>query len=431
LVVVAADELIEELLRQDMILRARTVLPMVQPAIANGAVVITGKRIKAVGRWQDLARTNSDVSVDLGDVVLMPGLVNAHCHLDYTHMGGQFSPPREFIDWLKSITSTKAQWNAAEYTASWLTGAEMLLRTGTTTVADIEAVPQLLPGVWNSTPLKVISLLEMIGITNRRPPETVLQETLDKTSGLVHKRCSVGLSPHAPYSTVVQLLRMSSEVAKRRRWLLCTHVAESATEFEMFTEATGDMFDWLRRSGREMSDCGLGSPVQHLERCGLLHQNLLATHVNYLARGDANLLGRRRANVVHCPRSHAFFRHDPFPLSRLLRAGVNICLGTDSLASVVKPPRQSIELDMFTEMRLLAERHPSLSASRVLRMATIDGARALGRQKSIGEISPGALADLIALPCRGRTKRLAEAVLEHRGAILASMIDGKWALPPT
>jgi len=403
---------------------------MVQPAIANGAVVIVGKRIKAVGRWQDLARTNSDASVDLGNVVLMPGLINAHCHLDYTHMEGQFSPPREFIDWLKLITTTKAQWDAVEYTASWLAGAQMLLRTGTTTVADIEAVPQLLPGVWNSTPLRVISLLEMIGITNRRPPETVLQETLDKTSGLVHKRCSVGLSPHAPYSTVVELLRRSSEVAKQRRWLLCTHVAESATEFEMFTEAAGDMFDWLRRSGREMSDCGRGSPVRHLERCGLLHQNLLATHVNYLAHGDAKLLGRRRVNVAHCPRSHAFFRHDPFPLRRLTRAGVNICLGTDSLASVIKPPRQSIELDMFEEMRLLAERHPSLSGSRILRMATVDGARALGRQKSIGEISPGALADLIALPCLGRTKRLAEAVLEHRGAIFASMIDGKWALPP-
>jgi len=414
-----------------MILRARIVLPIVKPAILNGAVVVSGKRIKAVGRWRDLAHGKGEKLFDLGDVILMPGLVNAHCHLDYTHMAGQFSPPKLFIDWLKLITTTKAQWNAAEYTDSWLTGAQMLLRTGTTTVADIEAIPQLLPGVWDSTPLRVISLLEMIGITHRRPPETVVRETLDKMSGLVHKRCAVGLSPHAPYSTVVQLLRMSSEAAKRRGWLLCTHVAESATEFAMFTEAAGDMFEWLRRSGREMSDCGLGSPVQHLERCGLLRQNLLAAHANYLARGDVSLLAKRRVHVVHCPRSHAFFRHDPFPLNRLLQAGVNICLGTDSLASVVKPPRQSIELDMFTEMRLLAHRHPSLSAGRILRMATTNGARALGRQGSIGEISPGALADLIVLPCAGGAKGIGEAVLEHKGAVSASMIDGKWALPPS
>jgi cytosine/adenosine deaminase-related metal-dependent hydrolase len=404
---------------------------MVGPALFDGAVVLSGKRIRAVGQWRDLARSNSGASVDLGEVILMPGLVNAHCHLDYTHMGGQISPPRLFIDWLKLITSTKAQWNTEEYTASWLAGAQMLLSNGTTTVVDIEAVPELLPGVWNSTPLRVISLLEMIGITSRRPPEAVLQQTIDKAAGLAHKRCAIGLSPHAPYSTVVELLKTSSEVAKRRRWLVCTHVAESATEFAMFAEAKGDMFEWLRRSGREMSDCGLGSPVRHLERCGLLGRNLLAAHVNYLARGDAALLGERGVNVVHCPRSHAFFRHDPFPFERLARAGVNICLGTDSLASVVKPPRQSIELDMFTEMRVFAQQHPSISPGRIVRMVTVDGARALGRQDSIGKIFPGALADLVTLPFSRRTKRIDEAVLEHQGPVRASMIDGKWAMPPT
>ena len=89
---------------------------------------------------------------DLGEAVLMPGLVNAHCHLDYTHMAGQFTPPRHFSDWLKLITSTKAGWNVSEYKASWLTGARMLLQSGTTTVGDIEAVPELLPAVWEATP---------------------------------------------------------------------------------------------------------------------------------------------------------------------------------------------------------------------------------------------------------------------------------------
>jgi cytosine/adenosine deaminase-related metal-dependent hydrolase len=413
-----------------MILRARIVLPIARPAIRNGAVLISGNRIKAVGPWKDIDRDHGGDTLDLGGVILMPGLVNAHCHLDYTHMGGQFSPDRGFIDWLKLITTTKSQWNAAEYTASWIAGAQMLLRTGTTTVADIEAVPQLLPEVWNSTPLRVISLLEMIGITARRPPEKVLREVLDKISGLAHQRCSIGLSPHAPYSTVVELVRMASDAAKRGRWPVCTHVAESKAEFTMFTEAAGDMFDWLRRSGREMSDCGLGSPVRHLERCGLLRRNLLATHVNYLARGDASLLAKRGVTVVHCPRSHSFFRHDPFPLKRLSAAGVNICLGTDSLATVIKPRKQSIELDMFAEMQVLAEKNPSIPARKILRMATMDGSRALGRQDSIGSISPGAMADLIALKCTGKTNRVHEAVLEHSGPVFSSMINGEWALPP-
>lgn len=413
-----------------MILRARAVLPMVGPAIRDGGVVISGRRIKALGRWRDLPRSRTAKVLDLGEVVLMPGLINAHCHLDYTNMAGQFAVPRDFTDWLKLITTTKAQWSLTDYKQSWLAGAQMLLRTGCTTVADIEAVPQLLPEVWDQTPLRVISLLEMIGITSRRLPETVLEEALNSIARLNHKRCCGGLSPHAPYSTVAQLLRRSAETAQHRGWLLCTHVAESATEFEMFKHGRGQMYEWLRRSGRDMADCGMNSPVQHLERCGLLRKNLLATHVNYLARPDARLLAQSHASVVHCPRSHAYFRHAPFPLKRLLRARVNVCLGTDSLASVIQPRRESIELDLFAEMRVLANNHPWLSSAAILRMATLNGARALGRRGLAGELSPGAKADLIALRAPVRRRNLAEAVLEHKGPVAASMIDGQWALPP-
>ena len=414
-----------------MILRARVVLPIVGPAIRDGGVAISGNRIKAVGRWRELAKHLPEQRVDLGEVVLMPGLINAHCHLDYTGMAGQFSPPRHFTDWLRQMTSTKSQWTITDYEQSWVSGARMLLRNGTTTVADIEAVPQLLPQVWEETPLRIISLLEMIGITRKRPPATVLKEALDKIRGLGHRRCSAGLSPHAPYSTVPQLLKMSAETAKRRGWLLCTHVAESGVEFEMFTKAQGEMFEWLRRSGREMDDCGKVSPIGHLERCGLLRENLLATHVNYLARGDAARLAKRGVTVVHCPRSHAFFRHAPFPLKRLLRAGVNVCLGTDSLASVVMRRKEPVELDLFTEMRLLAGKHDWLSSNAILRMTTVRAARALGRAGMLGELSPGALADMIALPAPANKLSVADAVLEHTGPVSASMVDGQWVLPPS
>jgi cytosine/adenosine deaminase-related metal-dependent hydrolase len=393
-------------------------------------VTVSGNRIEAVGRWRDISAHSGRV-VDLGEVILMPGLVNAHCHLDYTHMAGQLSSPKLFIDWLKLITATKSQWSTAEYSASWLNGAQMLVRTGTSTVADIEAVPELLPEVWNATPLRVISLLEMIGITKRRPPEAVLREALEKIDALEHRRCFAGLSPHAPYSTVAPLLKSSADVSRRKGWLLCTHVAESQTEFDMFSEARGDMFEWLRRSGREMSDCGFGSPIRHLERCGMLQKNLIVTHANYLARGDATLLARCHASVVHCPRSHEFFRHETFPLARLLRAGVNVCLGTDSLASVNKPRRQAIELDMFAEMRLLANKHPSLSSRAILQMATINGARALARPGLIGELSNGGMPDIIALPFSRKEGHATDAVLEHRAPLAASMIDGRWALPPS
>jgi cytosine/adenosine deaminase-related metal-dependent hydrolase len=369
-------------------------------------------------------------TLDLGERVLMPGLVNAHCHLDYTDMAGQFLPPSVFSDWLKLITVAKAEWSYSEYAASWLKGARMLLRTGTTSVADIEAVPELLPEVRRATPLRVFSFLEMIGMRGQRQPHAVIQEAVARIEALKGCRGDAGLSPHAPYSTVPELLRLSAEITRRRKWRLTTHVAESALEFEMFTHGRGQMFDWLQRSGRNMSDCGLGSPVRHLDRCGALSERMLAAHVNYLAKGDAALLGERQVHVVHCPRGHRYFNHDPFPLRRLARAGVNVCLGTDSLASVHKPRRQSVELNLFEEMRALAENEPSLSARKIVRMATLNGARALGLSGQIGELAEGCFADLVALPFAGKVADTYDGVLRHTGDVAASMIDGQWAIEP-
>jgi aminodeoxyfutalosine deaminase len=414
-----------------LLLRARIVLPVSRPPIQDGAVLVSGQRITSMGRWRDLCARNlkQDV-VDLGERVLMPGLVNAHCHLDYTDMAGQFLPPKVFSDWLKLITVAKAEWSYSEYAASWLKGARMLVRTGTTSVADIEAVPELLPDVRRETPLRVFSFLEMIGIRGQRQPQAVVQEAVAQIEALQGGRGGAGLSPHAPYSTMPELLRLSAETTRRRKWRLTTHVAESAQEFEMFTQGRGQMFDWLQRSGRDMSDCGLGSPVRHLERCGALSERLLAAHVNYLAKGDAALLGKRKVHVVHCPRGHCYFSHDPFPLRRLAPAGVNVCLGTDSLASVHKPRRQCVELNLFEEMRVLAKNEPSLSARKIVRMATLNGARALDLGGQIGELAEGCFADLVALPFAGKVADAYDGVLHHTGDVAASMIDGQWVIEP-
>ncbi len=417
-------------INRPLLLRARVVLPVSRPPIEDGAVLISGRRIAAVGPWRELSARSRRETLDLGERVLMPGLVNAHCHLDYTEMVGHFPPPKVFSDWLELITETKAGWNYSDYLESWLHGARMLVRTGTTTVADIEAVPELLPKVRRATPLRVFSFLEMIGIKGRRQPDAIVREAVQHIDSLKPRLGGAGLSPHAPYSTVPELLRLSAQTARRRHWRLTTHLAESALEFEMFAHARGRMFDWLQRSGRDMTDCGLGSPVRHLERCGALDGNLLAAHVNYLARGDAALLGRRQVHVVHCPRCHFYFQHDPFPLRRLLKAGVNVCLGTDSLASVYRARQQHVELNLFEEMRALAKNEPWLSARSILRMATLNGARALGLAGQIGELAEGALADLVALPLAGKVADIYDRVLHHAGDVAVSMIDGQWAIPP-
>jgi len=413
-----------------VILRARTVLPVSQPPIENGAVLISGNKIRSVGSWTDFQSHSDEKILDLGDVILLPGLVNAHCHLDYTDMAGELPPPTTFTDWIPLITAAKAAWSYSEYAHSWLHGAHMLVKTGTTTVADIESMPDLLPEVWDATPLRVFSFLEMTGIRAKRKPRDILSEAVEKIDSLAHARCSSSLSPHAPYSTLPELLRLTAGLARKKKWRVTTHMAESAEEFEMFAHARGKMFDWMKRNERDHSDCGHGSPVKHFARNKFLGENLIAAHVNMLAHGDARLLGRHRVHVVHCPRSHAYFRHPPFLRERLANAGVNLCLGTDSLATTRKVGKQKPELNMFEEMRLLAATDKAVSPPEILRMATINGARALGLAGQAGELSENASADLIAIPSGKNSGDIYETVLAHAGNVSASMIDGRWAIPP-
>src|SRR5579872_6410885 len=257
-----------------MLLRARIVVSMIRPPIEDGAVLISKNTIAEVGPWRDLAARSSETPTDLGAVILLPGLVNAHCHLDYTAMTG-FPPQKQFPDWIKGLLALKAGASYTDCADAGLRGAAMLAHAGTTTVADIEAVPELLPDVWSATPLRVMSFLELTSVKSRRDPAEILKDATSKIESLRGHRNRIGLSPHALYSTTAELLERTARLARQRNWRLTMHVAESAEEFEMFAHRRGSLFDWLARQ-REMSDCGLGTPLEQVERCGLLGENFLA-----------------------------------------------------------------------------------------------------------------------------------------------------------
>lgn len=407
-----------------MILRARIVLPLSRPALADGAVVISGNRIAAVGSWAEIKARAAERPVDLGEAILLPGLINAHCHLDYTGMTG-LPPPRQFPDWIQSLLVLKAAAGYTDYAGAWLAGAAMLARTGSATVADIEAVPELLPEVWSGTPLRVASFLEITGVKSRRAPGEILGEAAAKIESLEARRGLAGLSPHALYSTTAPLLEAAARLARQKNWRVTMHVAESAEEFDMFAHRSGAMFDWLKNQ-RDVSDCGAGTPLAQVERCGLLGENFLAIHANYLLAADIQALARSGASVAHCPRSHAYFQHQRFPCEELAAAGVNVCLGTDSLASVSAPRGQKPELDLFAEMRQFAAAHPGVAPEAIVEMATRNGARALGWAGRAGELSPGSWADLIAIPFTGPAAGCEAAVVHHAGPVAVSMIDGQW-----
>jgi aminodeoxyfutalosine deaminase len=409
-----------------VILRARTLLPISAPPVEDGAVLISGDHIRFAGPWEDLRPHATGSVTDLGEVALLPGLINAHCHLDYTHLAGQLKPTASFPDWIKAIMAAKSAWGIGEFSNSWLAGARQLLESGTTTVVNIESVPELLESCRPQTPLRVWSFLEMTGVRSRLPAADIVGQRESLLKGQSAGRGGFGLSPHAPYSTSPELLRCAAVIARRHGWPLSTHVAESQAEFDMFMYRRGPMFDWLE-SQRPMDDCGMGSPVQHLDRCGALGPDQLAVHVNYLWHDDAHLLARQGASVVHCSQSHAYFRHHRFPRVELAAAGVNLCLGTDSLASTRTRPHSHPTLSLFDEMRALTAADAMLDPRELLAMTTVNPARALGRQGQLGELAAGALADLIALPFAGDVSHVIEAVTQHQGHVAAAMIDGSWS----
>lgn len=402
------------------IYRSRIVLPIASPPIEDGAVIVIGRHIRDVGRFSDCKKWMPAKIYDLGASILLPGLINCHCHLDYTEMAGQIAPQRHFTDWLKKMIAIKASWSRADFARSWRRGARMLEKSGTTTLIDIESIPQLLPEMWQTTPMRIWSCLELIDIHSSQNVAECISETMDRSRRLESKTSNqCGLSPHALYTTSDSLRHFAAQLARTDRRLLTTHIAESREEFDLFCHRRGALYDWLKM---QTAHIGEGSPISILEKTGYLRSLNLAVHANELAKGDASRLAKHKVSVVHCPQSHRYFGHRRFDWKRLADAGVNLTLGTDSLASIEENDKNGLSL--FCEMACLASQKDAPSPSQILSWATANGAIAIHRQRQLGRIESGFLADLIAIPYSGSIDRACEGILTHQGNVRLSIIGG-------
>jgi cytosine/adenosine deaminase-related metal-dependent hydrolase len=404
-----------------MIIRARTVVTMDGPPIENGAVAVEDNRIVAVGTLPDLQWLSDGPVIDLGEQVLLPGLINAHCHLDYTMMRGAISPPKSFTAWVQRINSLKRSLDSDDYLAAVQRGFSELRKWGTTSVGNIEAFPELMNRLPPS-PLRTWWFYEMIDIRHRLTTDDVVAGALSFFQHRANSLDSFGLSPHAPYTASLSLYQLANACASSFSMPLMTHLAESAEEFGMFRNARGPLYEFMKSLQRPMEDCGKATPFAHLWQSGAVDARWLLTHMNTLTEDDFLILGDlpRGAgpHIIHCPGSHRYFSHPPFPAKRLHDLGVNLCLGTDSLAS-------TDSLSLFEEMRILREAQPWLRPEQILRMVTVNPARALRRKGQLGQILPGALADLIALPASGSLGIVHEEITEHTAPISWTMIDGQ------
>ena len=412
-----------------MLLRSRILYPVASPPIDDGAVWIIGGRLRAVGPFAEMASLAGEHPIDLGECILMPGLVNAHCHLDYTGFAGLIAPPSGFTSWVKQLITLKAQWSYTEFAESWLSGMRQLVQSGTCTVGDIEAVPELLPDVLPFTPIRVHSFRELIAVRSRARARDLTSDAVGELDQLSRGHHQFGLSPHAPYTTSQDLVREVATQCRQRGWKWTMHVAESTEESEMFSHRRGVMHDWLK-SQRDMNDCGNHSPFEWLENTGTLNADCLMVHANGLNPNEITRLALAGSPVVHCPRSHEYFRHSPFPAQAMKKAGVNLCLGTDSLASTESQRNHLPRLDMFSEMMVFRRSHPEFTDTEVVEMATVNGAKALGMEGETGTLRPGLSADLIAVPWNGSLAESASAIVHHSEGLKASMCFGRWNMAP-
>jgi cytosine/adenosine deaminase-related metal-dependent hydrolase len=400
-----------------MILRAKCVVPMVQAPIEDGAVVVNGDIVVAVGPTKDIRARYADEVRDLGEVVLSPGLINAHCHLDYTDMVYETEWRGSFIEWILQLVALKRLRSDKQYLAAIQSGIAQLLKSGTTSVVNIECSPPLIDQL-PPTPLRIWWCLELIDFNRPEQAQDIAEQAIAVIAAHQNVPGGFGLAPHAPYTVSGDLYRLSGQYARARNILLTTHLAESEQEDDMFRRGTGPMYDYFVRVGRNMNDCKRVGPVQWLSELGVLGSNCLAAHANCLTPPDVALLKKSGTHVVHCPKSHRFFNRPTPLLSVFWQNDINVCLGTDSLAS-------NDTLDMFAEMQTLVREFPQLSAEKVLAMATVCGAKALNLSDKLGKIAPGAWADLIAVPLDGEGVDPYEAVVYAGNSVCFSMIGGK------
>jgi 5-methylthioadenosine/S-adenosylhomocysteine deaminase len=387
------------------IFTARWVLPVTSPPLARGAVAVEADRISAVGPLPEAqARFPGAAIKDLGEAALLPGLVNTHSHLELTVFRGRLEEPR-FPSWIAQLVELKRErMNEDDLLASARLGCAEAIRAGITTLADTSDASAPLAALVESGQRGVV-FQECFGphpeqaassLAGLRQKLDAHAERLARAGAEAQARLRLGVSPHAPYSVSAKLYERVAEFALARRLDVCIHAAESRDEAALLEDETGAFASAFRQRGIawEPPRC---STIRYLDRLGMLDAAPLLIHCVTVDEEEIALIASRGARVAHCPKSNAKLGHGLAPFVELRRAGVRVGLGTDSVAS-------NNTCDLIEEARFCALLHRALrrdatllAPEDLLRLMTIDGARALGLENSTGSLAEGKQADLIAV----------------------------------
>lgn len=363
-------------------------LPITSPPIRDGWVSVDHGRIVAVGA----GRPESDPAiedVDLGRVAVLPGLVNAHTHLELSWLWGKVPPAPSLPEWVGAMMARRAE--AAQDDPAALRQAVIdALEAGTAAVGDISN-SLASASILAESPLHAVVFREVIGFNPADPAAVAASARASIADLTMPPHVRLRLAPHAPYSVAPALIGAIVADAHTRGERTSIHLGESADEVAFLAEGGGAWRALLERRGvwpERWTAPGCG-PVDYLDRLGVLSEQLLVVHGVQFSDADLRTLAARGATLVTCPRSNLWVGVGPPPAERFFASGVRVAIGTDSLAS-------TSDLNLFSELALLHTLAPDVPPSRLLESATRQGALALGFD-DLGRLEPGALARIIAI----------------------------------
>jgi cytosine/adenosine deaminase-related metal-dependent hydrolase len=377
-----------------LVLRSRWILPIADGPLLNGWIALDRGRVAAVGRATASLPFRDDAPlVDLGEMAVMPALVNAHTHLELAWMAGRVHRHERFTDWVREMLGLRRQSPPPEEIAASIDGAIAQARSlGTGLVGDISNSLATVDPLRRSD-LRGVVFHELLRLRATDADDVLEQGLLAVERAGASERVPVSLAPHAPYSVSPQLFQGIRAALARMPFLpTSVHLGESPEEVELLATGQGPWRRLLEDLGAwdpawQPPGCG---PVEYLDRMKLLGPRMLAVHGVQFGVDDLSRLAATGATLVTCPRSNAYVGVGAPPVERFYRAGVRVALGTDSLASVD-------DMSLFSELAALRALAPTVSAASLLASASVEGARALGFEADFGTIEPGRRASLIAI----------------------------------
>jgi cytosine/adenosine deaminase-related metal-dependent hydrolase len=375
------------------VLRARWVLPIDQRPIENGWIQIEGRGIGLLGA----GRAPEPVE-DLGDVAILPGLANAHTHLELSWMANRVPPQPSMDQWIRTLMSVRrgAAPDAESQRTSAVAAAKAMAATGTVLVGDVLNAP-VTPHPMLMASMRGVQFYELIGF-NIADPRTRVEAAWDEAERILSDELEsfepypeFSIVAHAPYSVSPALFKeIVSHVRRDGRHPLEIHLAESLEELEFLRTGRGPIRDMLESLGVwtdtwRVPGCG---PVEYIDSLGYLRPGTLVVHAVHVTDAELARLREARAVVVTCPRSNSWVGAGPPPLDRFFAAGVRVAIGTDSLASAPT-------LNLFDEMAEIHRLAPRVSPARILDSATRVGAEALRQGHVLGTLTVGKLGELV------------------------------------